>query len=57
MLKKLDYFMENPTDFACDNCIRSDKCDIAYSYGEDYTRCFTQKVVVNIRDDILKGEV
>lgn len=57
MLKKFDYFMENPTDFACDNCIRSDKCDIAYSYGEDYTRCFTQKVVVNIRDDILKGEV
>lgn len=54
MYKKIDYFCENPCDLTCDNCPKSSSCDIAYSYGEDTTRCLIQKVVVNIKNDILK---
>ena len=48
----IDYFFENPTDFACDNCPKNDKCDIAYTFGTDYSPCIIHRVIFNIIKDL-----
>ena len=48
----IDYFFENPTNFACDNCPKNNKCDIAYSFGTDYSPCIIHRVIFNIIKDL-----